>query len=171
IVSDAAIVDIVQQGFDAGVRFGKQLAKDMIAQPLGPPLRYAIVASPAYLQQHGVPSTPADLAGHHAIKRRFPGGTMVSWSFEKQGESLTILPEGRMTLSSAHQECQAALAGQGLAHVFEAYVREPLADGRLVEVLKDWSPLLPSWYLYYPNRRHASAAMTAFLAHVRNAVW
>lgn len=171
IVSDAAIVDIIEQGFDAGVRFGKQLAQDMIAMPLGPPLRYAIVASPQYLQQRGVPLTPDDLAKHDAIRRRFPGGTLVSWSFEKNGESLTILPTGRLTLSSAHQELQAALASQGVAHLFEEYVRGPLSDGRLVELLQDWSLTLPGWYLYYPNRRHASAAMKAFLEHARNAVW
>ncbi len=169
IISDAAIVDIVEQGFDAGVRFGKQLAQDMIALPLGPSLRYAIVATPQYLSRRGVPATPDQLAGHDTIGRRFPGGTLVSWSFEKHGESLTILPQGRLTLSSAHQELQAALAGQGIAHLLQEYVRDALDDGRLVEILQDWSPTLPSWYLYYPNRQHASAAMTAFLQHVRDA--
>ncbi len=167
IVADAAIVDIVEQGFDAGVRFGKQLAQDMIAVPLGPPLRYVIVASPDYLRRRGTALMPDDLGEHEAILRRFPGGTLVSWAFEKDGRSLTIQPQGRLTVSSAHQELQAALAGQGVAHLFEDYVREPLRDGRLVALLQDWSPLLPSWYLYYPHRSHASAAMTAFLEHVR----
>jgi len=170
IVADAAIVDIVEQGFDAGVRFGKQLAQDMIAVPLGPPLRYVIVASPEYLRQRGAVQVPDDLADHEAILRRFPGGTLVSWSFEKDGRSLTIQPQGRLTVSSAHQELQAALAGQGVAHLFEDYVREPLRDGRLVALLADWSPQLPSWYLYYPHRSHASAAMKAFLEHVRSYV-
>jgi len=171
LISDAAIVDIIQQGFDAGVRFGKQLEQDMIALPLGPPLRYAIVASPDYLDARGVPSAPQDLIGHDCIRRRFPGGTMVTWQFEKEGESLEINPDGRLTLTSAHQELQAALAGQGIAHVFEDYARPHLDNGSLVELLRDWSPKLPSWFIYFPNRRHPSAAMSAFLQHIRRFDW
>jgi DNA-binding transcriptional LysR family regulator len=161
------MVDIVEQGFDAGVRFGQQLAQDMIAVPLGPPLRYAIVASPDYLQRRGRPRTPADLIGHDCIRRRYPGGTIATWTFEKAGEKIDIVPEGRLTLGSAHQELQAALAGQGIAHVFEDYARAAIENGTLAEVLTDWSPVLPSWFLYYPNKRHSSAAMRAFLDFVR----
>jgi DNA-binding transcriptional LysR family regulator len=171
IISDAAVVDIVEQGFDAGVRFSKQLAQDMIAIPLGPPLRYAIVASPEYLAQRGTPSTPYDLVAHDCIRRRFPGGTLATWHFEKEGEALEITPEGRLTLSSAHQELQAALAGQGIAHVFDDYAKADVEQERLVALLSDWSPRLPSWFLYYPSRRHASAAMRAFLDHVRTYDW
>ncbi|QEI06398.1 LysR family transcriptional regulator [Pigmentiphaga aceris] len=171
IVSDAAIVDIVDQGFDAGVRFGRQLAQDMIATPIGPPLRYAIVASPEYLRARGTPKTPQDLFGHDCIRRRFPGGTLMTWQFEKDGEALTVTPEGRLTLGSAHQELQAALAGQGIAHIFEDYAKEPLAQAQLVELLPDWSPTLPNWFLYYPNRRHPSTAMKAFLEHARTYAW
>ena len=167
IVSDAAIVDIVEQGFDAGVRFGQQLAQDMIAVPLGPPLRYAIVASPSYIEKHGQPSHPSDLLAHNCIRRRFPGGTLATWTFGKDGEALEITPVGRLTLSSAHQELQAAIAGQGIAHVIDEYARTAIGDGRLVELLTDWSVTLPSWFLYYPNRRHSSAAMRAFLNFVR----
>lgn len=167
IVSDAAIVDIVAEGFDAGVRFGQQLAKDMIALPLGPPLRYAIVAAPSYLRKRGRPSTPSDLVGHDCIRRRYPGGAVATWAFAKNEQAVEIIPEGRLTLSSAHQELQAALAGQGIAHVLDDYARAAIADGTLVEVLADWSPKLPSWFLYYPNRRHSSAAMRAFLEFVR----
>jgi DNA-binding transcriptional LysR family regulator len=171
IVSDAAIVDIVEQGFDAGVRFGQHLAQDMIAMPLGPPLRYAIVASPDYLARHGTPTSPQDLLAHDCIRRRFPGGKLVSWQFEKRGDALEITPEGRLTLGSAHQELQAALAGQGIAHVFVDYAKPHLAQATLVELLSDWSPALPHWFLYYPNRRHPSAAMKAFLDHARGFVW
>lgn len=167
IVSDAAIVDIVEQGFDAGVRFGQQLARDMIAMPLGPPLRYAIVASPDYLRERGWPTAPSDLIGHDCIRRRYPGGALATWTFEKDGETVEIAPEGRLTLSSAQQELQAAIAGQGIAHVFEDYADAAIRDGALAEVLADWSPKLPSWFLYYPNRRHSSAAMRAFLKFVR----
>lgn len=171
IVSDAAIIDIVACGFDAGVRFGRQVEKDMIAVPLGPPLRYAIVASPDYLRRRGVPATPQDLVQHDCIRRRFPGGTLVTWRFEKDGEAFEVTPEGRLTLGSAQQELQAAVAGQGIAHVFEDYVGAQVEQGALVEVLDEWSPKLPSWFLYYPNRRHAGAAMRAFLDHLRIHDW
>ncbi|YBV96142.1 LysR family transcriptional regulator [Phyllobacteriaceae bacterium JZ32] len=171
LISDAAIIDIVKQGYDAGVRFGKQVEQDMIAVPLGPVLRYSIVASPDYLASNGTPSTPHDLFDHNCIQRRFPGGTLVSWRFEKDGQELEIKPKGRLTLSSAHQELQAALASQGIAHIFEEYARPHLESGALVEVLTEWSPRLPSWYLYYPSRRHSSAAMQAFLQHIRNHSW
>lgn len=167
IVSDAAIIDIVEQGFDAGVRFGQQLAQDMIAVPLGKPLRYAIVASPDYLSSRGRPATPSDLINHNCIRRRYPGGTLATWAFEKTGETVEIAPEGRLTLSSAHGELQAAIAGQGIAHVLEDYAEAAIKDGTLVELLADWSPRLPSWFLYYPNKRHNSAAMRAFLEFVR----
>ena len=167
IVSDAAIVDIVEQGFDAGVRFGQQLAQDMIAVPLGQPLRYAIVASPDYLSSRGRPQTPSDLINHNCIRRRYPGGALATWAFEKGGEAVEIAPEGRLTLSSAHGELQAAIAGQGIAHVFDDYAVAAIEDGTLVELLADWSPKLPSWFLYYPNKRHNSAAMRAFLEFVR----
>ena len=135
IVSDAAVIDIVEQGFDAGVRFGRQLAQDMIALPLGPPLRYAIVASPLYIKGHGQPRVPHDLVGHECIKRRFPGGTLVNWQFAKGGEDIEVTPTGRLTVSSAHNELQAALAGKGIAHIFDDYAKPHIRDGRLVELL------------------------------------
>lgn len=167
IISDASITDVVAEGFDAGVRFGEQLAQDMIAVPLGRPLRYAFVASPAYVTAKGKPQSPADLLMHDCIRRRYPGGTLAEWRFEKDGKSVDIVPEGRLTLSSPHQELQAALAGRGIAHVIEDYARPGIEDGRLIDLLADWSPTLPSWFLYYPNRRHSSAAMQAFLEFVR----
>ena len=92
---------------------------------------------------------------------------METWEFEKEGDNVEITPQGRLTLSSAHHERQAAIAGSGIAHLFEDYVREDLEQGRVVEVLGDWKKTLPSWYLYYPSRRHTSAAMRAFLAFIR----
>ena len=171
LISDAAIIDIVQEGYDAGVRFGRQLEQDMIAVPLGPALRYAIVVSPTYLQARAAPAMPSDLMDFDCIRRRFPSGTIVSWQFEKAGERLEITPEGRLTLSSAHQELQAALSGQGIAHIFDEYARPHLDEGSLIELLPDWSPELPSWFLYYPNRRHQSAAMSVFLQHIRDFKW
>lgn len=171
IISDAAIIDIVEQGFDAGVRFGKQLAQDMIAMPLGPALRYAIVASPDYFRNRSRPESPRDLLRHDCIRRRFPGGTMVTWNFEKDGDEVEITPQGRLTLSSAHQERQAALSGSGIAHLFEDYVRDDIEKGHVVELLPDWKKKLPSWYLYYPSKRHTSAAVRLFLEYIRTRKW
>ena len=171
IISDAAVIDIVEQGFDAGVRFGKQLAQDMIALPLGPPLRYAIVASRDYIEKHGQPQTPHDLVGHDCIKRRFPGGTLVTWRFTDGNEEMEISPTGRLTVSSAHNELQAALAGRGIAHVIDDYAKPHTSSGRLVELLSEWNPILPHWFLYYPSRRLPSAAMRAFLDYMRSYDW
>lgn len=171
IISDAAVIDIVEQGFDAGVRFGKQLAQDMIALPLGPALRYAIVASPDYIARSGQPQTPHELINHECVRRRFPGGTLVTWRFKERGEDIEVTPTGRLTVSSAHNELQAALAGKGIAHVFDDYAKPYVQIGRLVELLADWSPTLPHWFLYYPSRRLPSAAMRAFLDYMRSYDW
>ncbi|MGF7055234.1 DNA-binding transcriptional LysR family regulator [Bosea sp. OAE752] len=171
IISDAAVIDIVEQGFDAGVRFGKQLAQDMIALPLGPALRYAIVASPGYVEKHGRPQVPDDLARHDCIKRRFPGGTLATWRFTDGEDEIEVTPTGRLLVSSAHNELQAALAGRGIAHIFDDYARPHIRNGALVELLPDWSPALPHWFLYYPSRRLPSAAMRAFLDYVRRYNW
>lgn len=171
IISDAAVIDIVEQGFDAGVRFGKQLAQDMVALPLGPPLRYAIVASPAYIERHGHPQTPQDLVDHDCIKRRFPGGRLVTWQFADGNDEIEVTPKGRLLVSSVNNELQAALAGRGIAHVFDDYAKPHLQSGLLVELLSDWSPTLPHWFLYYPSRRLPSAAMRAFLDYMRHYNW
>ncbi|WP_029008676.1 LysR family transcriptional regulator [Azospirillum halopraeferens] len=171
IVSDAAVIDIVEQGFDAGVRFGKQLAQDMIALPLGPALRYAIVASPDYIERQGKPQVPQDLASHDCVKRRFPGGTLATWRFADANEEIEIAPTGRLTVSTAHNELQAALAGRGIAHVLDDYAKPHILSGRLVELLSDWSPILPHWFLYYSSRRLPSAAMRAFLDYIRSYDW
>lgn len=171
IISDAAVIDIVEQGFDAGVRFGNQLAQDMIALPLGPPLRYAIVASPGYIKKHGRPQVPHDLVRHDCVKRRFPGGTLATWRFTDGKDEIEVTPKGRLMVSSAHNELQAALAGRGIAHVFDDYAQPHIRNGGLVELLPDWSPALPHWFLYYPSRRLPSAAMRAFLDYVRRYDW
>lgn len=171
IISDAVVIDIVEQGFDAGVRFGKQLAQDMIALPLGPALRYAIVASPDYLKRRGQPKVPHDLVGHDCIKRRFPGGTLVTWRFADGDEEIELTPTGRLMVSSAHNELQAALAGRGIAHIFDDYANPHILNGELVELLSDWSPTLPHWFLYYPSRRLPSATMRAFLDYIRRYGW
>ena len=160
---DDALVDIVAEGFDAGVRFGEQLAQDMIAVPIGPKLRYVVAGSPRYIDKHGAPREPSDLLSHSCIRHRFPGGGIFTWDFEKAGKSLTITPKGRVVLNDPRHVLRAALDHLGFTYLLEEYVKDHIESGRLVEVLADWSRILPSWYLYYPSRRHVPTAMRAFL--------
>ena len=166
IVADSGFVDIVQGGFDAGVRYGEHLAQDMIAMPLGEPQRYAIVASPRYVAQHGRPTHPRDLLQHSCIRTRFSSGAMLDWEFEKDGQVLMIAPPARLIAVQLGLALRAACDGVGYWATFEGHVREELAAGRLVSVLEDWCPPFPGPYLYYPSRRHPPSALAAFVAFV-----
>jgi DNA-binding transcriptional LysR family regulator len=168
---DEALVDIVEQGFDAGVRFGEELARDMIAMPIGPRLRYAVAVSPELIERYGVPRHPKDLLARPCVRYRFSGGTMSTWTFEKDGEIVAVSPEGRVTLGDPRHALRAAIDGLGFIRLLREYVREAIAEGQLVEVLADWNPMLPSWYLYYPSRRHVPAAMRAFLDFLVRQKW
>jgi len=163
LVSDAARIDIVGGGFDAGVRFGRELARDMIAVPISPALRYVVIAAPAYLAAHGTPRRPEALLAHACLRQRFPGGSVFAWSFERRGRALSLQPAGRLTLSDGRSLVQAAAAGLGLAFVLEDYARPALAGGQVVTVLDDWCPRLPQWFLYYPSRRQMPSGFRAFL--------
>jgi DNA-binding transcriptional LysR family regulator len=163
LISDAALVDIVTSGFDAGVRFGEELARDMIAVPLGGSLRYIVVGSPDYLAQRGRPGQPDDLLSHRCIRQRFPGGTIFAWEFEKEGRSVTITPEAPLTINDGRQAVRGALEGLGLARVLEEYAEQHVQAGKLVTVLEDWCPRIPGWFLYYPSRRQMPSALRAFL--------
>ncbi|WP_374370559.1 LysR family transcriptional regulator [Dongia sp.] len=171
LMRDNAYADIVGQGFDAGVRFGEEVARDMIAVKLGPPLRYAVAGSPAYVKAMGRPKHPKDLAAHHCIRHRFPGGAIFPWEFRKGGKAVSVTPQGRLTINDPRTSLEAARAGIGLARLQEAYLRADFSRGRLVEVLADWSETLPGWYLYYPSRRHMPAAMRAFLRFIADFKW
>lgn len=166
LISEAALVDIVDGGFDAGVRFGEDLARDMIAVPLGRPMRYLVLGAPGYLQQHGVPQVPEDLFRHNCVRHRFPGGSIFQWEFERQGRKVTVNPEGSLTVNDPRVTLRAGLDGVGLIRIFEEYVRPCIAEGRLVPVLEDWCPQLPSWFLYYPSRRQMSSAFRTFVDFV-----
>lgn len=168
---DDALIDIVEAGFDAGMRFGEQLARDMIAVPVGPKLRYVVAAAPAYIEAHGRPRHPNELLAQACIRHRFPGGSIFAWDFEKNGKTLSITPESRVTLNDPRYALRAGLDGIGFIRLLSDYVKAPVAEGRLVEVLADWSPTLPSWYLYYPSRRHVPTAMRAFLDFVTKQKW
>jgi DNA-binding transcriptional LysR family regulator len=162
IVQDG-FVDLVAGGFDAGVRLGEHLEKDMIAVRLGPDMRMAAVAAPDYFARHPAPRHPRDLSGHRCIGRRFTGGGLYRWEFEKDGESLEIAVEGLLVSNDGRLIATAALSGAGLAYVMEATVAADIAAGRLVRVLDDWSPPFPGFFLYYPSRRQMRPALRAFI--------
>jgi DNA-binding transcriptional LysR family regulator len=166
IVSDSAFVDIVAAGFDAGVRYGEHLAQDMIAVPLGLPQRYAVVASPQYVAQHGRPKYPKDLLDHAAIRTRFGNGVMPDWEFEKAGRIVKVAPPAKLIATYLGLARRAALDGVGFWSTFDGYVREEVASGELVSVLEDWCPPFPGPFLYYPSRRQSPPALSAFVAFV-----
>jgi DNA-binding transcriptional LysR family regulator len=166
IVADSGFVDIVAAGFDAGVRYGEHLAQDMIAVSLGPPQRYAVVASPQYVAQHGRPKHPKDLLHHTAIRTRFGSGAMPDWEFEKAGRIVKVAPPGKLIATYTGLARRAALDGVGFWPTFEGYVREEVASGELVSVLEDWCAPFPGPFLYYPSRRQPPPALGAFVAFV-----
>jgi DNA-binding transcriptional LysR family regulator len=162
IVAEAARQDIVLEGFDAGVRFGKDVPQDMVAVRIGQAQRYAIVASPAYLERRPAPRTPRELVGHECIRRRFPGGSLQTWDFQRRTAKAEV-PVGRIVVNDALIAVNAAMAGGGLAYVHEQYVQRELAAGDLVRLLESWSPGIGIPYLYYPRQRYLSAALRAFI--------
>jgi DNA-binding transcriptional LysR family regulator len=166
IVGDSSFVDIVATGFDAGVRYGEHLALDMIAVSLGPEQRYAVVASPQYIAQHGRPKHPKDLLDHVGIRTRFGSGAMPDWEFEKAGRVVKVAPPGKLIATHLGLARRAALDGVGFWSTFEGYVREEVKSGRLVSVLDDWCEPFPGPFLYYPSRRQPPPALGAFVTFV-----
>lgn len=167
IVVDDGLVDVVAGGFDAGVRFGESIAGDMIAVPLGPRQRTAIVAAPDYLQTREIPQHPRDLLSLPCIRYRFADGRFYRWEFERGGTELEIEVDGPLTLDDQDLMVDAALAGAGIAYVFEGLVDRHLAEGRLVRLLEDWCPYYPGFFLYYPGRRQLPAALRAFVDFIK----
>lgn len=170
LVADDAFVDIVAEGFDAGVRFGESLQQDMVAVPLGPRQRFIVVASPGYLTAHGQPATPRDLPQHRCIRIRFPSGAFYRWEFERAGERLEIEVDGPLAVSEMPLMTRAAEAGLGLAYVYADYAAQAIATGRLQQVLADWTPDIPGFYLYYPSRKQLPAGLKAFVEMLRSTV-
>jgi DNA-binding transcriptional LysR family regulator len=166
IVSDSSFVDIVADGFDAGARYGEHLEQDMIAVSLGPPQRYAVVASPQYVAQHGRPKHPRDLLDHATIRIRFGSGGMPGWEFEKAGRVVKVSPPGRLIANYPGLARRAALDGFGFWPTFEGYVHDDLKSGALVRVLEDWCESFPGPFLYYPSRRQPPPPLAAFIAFV-----
>jgi DNA-binding transcriptional LysR family regulator len=159
--------DIVAEGFDAGVRFAESLDQDMIAVPLGPPQRGAIVAAPDYLARHGTPADPQDLHRHVCVRRRFPSGGLYLWELEKDGIAQSIPVTGTLVLDDDGLVAEAARGGAGLAYLFEAQVAADIAAGRLIRVLDAWCPPFPGFFLYYPSRRQMRPLLRSFVDHVR----
>lgn len=165
---DASLTDIVTERFDAGVRLGEALAKDMIAVRIGPDLRMIVVGSPAYLEHRPVPRTPHDLAEHQCINLRFlSGGGLYAWELQRDGREVRVRVEGQLTFNTLTMIVRAAVAGFGLAFVMADHVQEHLASGRLVQVLEEWCPSFPGYHLYYPSRREPSAAFTLLVDALR----
>jgi DNA-binding transcriptional LysR family regulator len=168
LVTEGRLVDIVADGFDLGLRRADLVPADMIAVPVGRPQRYAVVASPAYFRQHGKPRTPSDLAKHRCIRARLPNGALLRWHFEKQGQVVQVDVNGPLTLDEASLVRAATLEGVGIGFFLEQDVREDVKAGRLEGVLKDWTLPLGDLCLYYPSRRHLSAALKAFVGLARD---
>jgi DNA-binding transcriptional LysR family regulator len=163
IVTEAKLIDIVREGFDAGFRLAEQVPADMIVVPLGREERLVVVGSPAYLAGRVRPATPADLAGHDCIRMRLSSGGVYRWDFAKDGEALQTGVSGRLTLDESGLIREAALAGYGLAYLSEWDVADDLREGRLIQLLADWTPPFPGVCLYYPGRRHVPAGLRAFI--------
>ena len=169
IIIDYGLTDIVAERFDAGVRSGEQVAKDMIAVRIGPDMSMAVVGAPSYFEGRDEPQRPQDLIGHNCINLRLPTrGGLYAWEFEKSGRQLRVHVEGQLTFNGTFQMLNAALAGLGLAYVPEGLVQEPIARGRLKRVLADWCPAYSGYHLFYPSRRQSSAAFTLVVDALRH---
>ncbi|TFW08114.1 LysR family transcriptional regulator [Oxalobacteraceae bacterium OM1] len=165
---DYGFTNIVEERFDAGIRLGEAISKDMIAVRISPDWRLAVVGSPAYFERHPPPATPYDLTNHACINiRHRPSGAIYAWEFEKDGKAFTVKGEGQLVYNSVVHMLNSALDGIGLAYVPEAFAAPYLADGRLKEVLAEWCPYFQGFHLYYPHRRQASPAFSAFVDAVR----
>lgn len=165
---DPALTDIVAQRFDAGVRAGEQVAKDMVAVRIGPDMRMAVVGAPAYFAAHPPPATPHDLTRHACINLRLPTlGGLYAWEFEKDGRALNVRVDGQLVLNDTPMMLQAAIEGFGLAFLLEDQVAQPIADGKLLRVLADWCPDFAGYHLYYPSRRQMAPAFALVVDALR----
>lgn len=163
LVVDDALIDMVSAGFDAGVRFGEMIAADMIAVPIGPRHRFAVVGSPQHFERYPEPISPQDLSYHPCIRYRFASGAFYRWEFEKGGIELEIEVTGSLTLGDQDLMVEAAINGAGLAYLFEEQVQTHISEGRLQRVLDQWCPYYPGFFLYYTSRRQLPTAMRAFI--------
>lgn len=165
---DNSLTDIVTGRYDAGIRLGEQVAKDMVAVRIGPDWRMVVVGSPAYFARHGKPLTPHDLQNHNCINMRMPTlGGLYAWEFSKGGQDLRVRVEGQLILNNLPPRISAAMAGMGLAFVPEDTVEQAVAEGALEKVLEDWCEPFPGYYLYYPSRKQHTAAFAQLIEALR----
>ena len=168
IAIDYGLTDIVAGRFDAGVRFGEQVSRDMIAVRIGPDIRFIVVGAPSCFAKRPIPKSPQDLIGHPCINLRLPTrGGLYAWEFEKDGHEVKVRVEGQLVFNGIFQVLEAALAGYGLAYVPEDLAAPHLAQRRLRRVLADWCPSFPGYHLYYPSRRQTSPAFTLIVDALR----
>ncbi|WP_395332562.1 LysR family transcriptional regulator [Novosphingobium sp. BL-8H] len=165
---DSGLADIVADRFDAGIRLGESVARDMIAVCIGPEMRLVPYAAPEYIALHGLPETPHDLSRHQCINLRFrTRGNLYAWEFEKDGRALNVRVDGQLTFNSMPMILKAALDGAGVAFMMESYARPYVESGQLVSMLEDWCQPFPGYHLYYPSRRQSSAAFRLLVDALR----
>ncbi|WP_244492563.1 LysR family transcriptional regulator [Aureimonas sp. AU22] len=168
VTIDYGLTDIVAERYDAGIRIGEQVAKDMISVPVGPEMRMIIVGAPSYFAGRTAPTRPQDLLEHNCINLRLPThGGIYAWEFEKDGRELRVRVDGQLVFNSTKPRLRATLAGLGLAYMPETLVRDHLADGSLVQTLDDWCAPFPGYHLYYASRRQPSPAFTVLADALR----
>jgi DNA-binding transcriptional LysR family regulator len=167
LVAEGKLVDIVEEGFDAGVRLGESVPRDMVAVPFGGEARFLAVASPDYLAKHPAPRTPDDLKNHVCIRLRLPSGKLYRWEFEQHGQELAVDVAGPLMLDHVGLMAESAARGMGIAYVPQQEAQRFLDVGKLVAVLEDWSAPIPGLFLYYPGHRHVPAGLRAFIEVLR----
>lgn len=169
LILDSSFRNIVEEKFDAGVRLGESVEKDMIAVRIGPDWRLVAVASPAYLAEHGAPAHPRDLVRHVCINQRHEtAGGLYAWEFEENGQELRVRVQGQLTFNNSFAITDAAVAGFGVAYVPESMVEAHIASGALVQVLDEWSPFFDGYFLYYPSRRQNAPAFRIIVDALRH---
>ena len=167
ISADAALRDIVRDRFDAGIRPGERVERDMVVVPLTGPIELTPFASPAYLERHGTPKTPKDLQSHDCIRLRMLSGATLPWRFARGGDEFEVSVDGRLVVNDDELMVQAAIGGAGIGMLPRQIVEQPLRDGRLVRLLTDWIRVGTGLYLYYPSRRQVPAPLRAFIDFVK----
>ncbi|WP_441236939.1 LysR family transcriptional regulator [Bradyrhizobium sp. 930_D9_N1_4] len=168
LVVDYGLTDIVTERYDAGVRLGEQVAKDMIAVRIGPEMRMAVVGTPAYFATRIKPKQPQDLTEHNCINLRLPTyGGIYAWEFEKRGRAVKVRVDGQLVFNTGLLRMNAVLAGLGLAYIPEDLVKREIADGRLIRVLADWCAPFAGYHLYYPSRRQPTPAFAVLVEALR----
>ena len=170
LVTEGRLIDIVAEGYDAGIRLAEAVPRDMIAVPMSGEMRTAVVASHDYVAAHGAATTPGDLMQHRCIRWRLASGARYRWEFERHGESMTLDVPGPITLDEPSLMRDAVHAGLGIGYLSELHVGEDLKQGRLVRMLDEWTPPYAGICLYYPTRRHVPAGLRAFIALIREAI-